>query len=306
MTRIHKSPCFLGIHEISWSPQEQILEVGTETSEIYNHNFDRARTQDQAFKTQSVQIHFKTKETAYSISQAITDFLSTLKDLGPQRKTLVVREIPHEDWNRKWSEAFDGCDVEPYWSIRTSDSPRPRRDGTIALIINPSVGFGSGSHPTTALCLRQIGDWGNTLANSAFLDFGSGSGILAIAAAKRGAHVDAVEIDGMALENARDNAALNDLENPIQFFETIPETIPPRTYHFIVANILAVTLKSVAPTLAKRLTVGGKLALGGLLKNQADEVLDAYKQAFHSVGHTIRGSLRFQEDWALLVIEFAE
>ena len=143
--------------------------------------------------------------------------------------------------------------------------------------IDPGMAFGTGNHATTALCL----DWlagSDAVAGAKVLDYGCGSGILAIAAAKLGAaQVTAVDIDSAVLEVSQDNASLNGLANLII---TDPATIGGRRYDVVVANILLEPLVALAPNFAQHLAPGGQIVLSGILRGQITGLLAAYAGEF--------------------------
>lgn len=140
--------------------------------------------------------------------------------------------------------------------------------------LDPGVAFGTGSHPTTRLCLNWLD--GNIKSADRVLDYGCGTGILAIGAKKLGAaEVCGTDIDPQAVEAARDNAIRNDVE--AQFW--LPADMPEGTFSIVVANILANPLKLLAPALLGRVAAHGALVLSGVLARQADEVIDVYKAA---------------------------
>ena len=140
--------------------------------------------------------------------------------------------------------------------------------------LDPGRAFGTGSHPTTRMCLRWIaarGVAGGAVWSRA-LDYGSGSGVLAIAASRFGAgEVDAVDVDPVAIETTRANA----LANGVALRAGPPEDVAGR-YSLVVANILAAPLKLLAPVLTARVDAGGDLVLSGILERQLDEVRAAY------------------------------
>ena len=152
--------------------------------------------------------------------------------------------------------------------------------------IAPGVGWGTGAHETTQLCLQAIRVYAKPGMRA--LDFGSGSGILSIALAERGAAVDGVEIDPAANEHARENARLNGVEDRIRFFEGIP---PGDPYSLIVANILAGALDALAGTLAGHVAPGGRIALSGILAGQEGPLLGRFGAWFDDL------AVAREDDW---------
>ncbi|MGH8370764.1 MAG: 50S ribosomal protein L11 methyltransferase, partial [Gammaproteobacteria bacterium] len=165
------------------------------------------------------------------------------------------------------------------WICPTVYSP-PEPDA-INIMLDPGLAFGTGTHPTTALCLERLD--ASELQGCEFIDYGCGSGVLAIAAARLGAsRVWAVDTDPQALVATRDNAGRNRVESLLHV--CAPETLPALQADFLVANILAGPLVTLAPRLAALLKAGGELALSGILAAQEQEIRDAYAPWFEITG----------------------
>jgi ribosomal protein L11 methyltransferase len=185
-----------------------------------------------------------------------------------------IETVAEQDWVRLTQSQFDPIPISPrLWIVPTwHDAPD---SSAINLKLDPGLAFGTGSHPTTRLCLRWLDEYlrgGETL-----LDYGCGSGILAIAAAKLGAsRVDGVDIDPQAVTSSRDNAALN---NTTAHF-CLPGELAAGVYDIVVANILTNPLKGMAPLLAGRVRAGGRLVLSGILAEQAEDVMAVYRDWF--------------------------
>jgi ribosomal protein L11 methyltransferase len=181
----------------------------------------------------------------------------------------TAAEIADEDWVRSTQAQFAAVEIgERLWIGPSWREPPADR---IAVRLDPGLAFGTGTHPTTQLVLRflerRIG------GGEGVLDYGCGSGILAIAAAKLGAaRVDGVDVDPQALATARDNAR----GNGIELQPTLPEGLRGGVYEIVVSNILAQPLILLAPVLAARTARGGTLVLAGILESQAAEVGAAY------------------------------
>ncbi len=185
-----------------------------------------------------------------------------------------VEIIAEQDWVRLTQSQFDPIPISPrLWIVPTwhvaPDS------SAINLKLDPGLAFGTGSHPTTRLCLRWLD--AHLSEGETLLDYGCGSGILAIAAVKLGAaRVDGVDIDTQAVTASLDNAALNDVS--ACFY--LPDELGAGTYDVVVANILTNPLKGMAPLLAGRVRQGGQLVLSGILAEQADDVMAVYRSWF--------------------------
>lgn len=161
--------------------------------------------------------------------------------------------------------------IVPSWH----EAPEP---DAVNLLLDPGLAFGTGTHPTTALCLEWLD--GQEMAGCRVLDFGCGSGILGIAALLLGAESAlGTDIDPQALEASRDNAGRNGL--PAEAFPVyLPADLPQQAVDVVVANILAGPLVQLAPTITALVKPGGRLALSGILAEQAEEVRAAYQGAF--------------------------
>ncbi len=183
---------------------------------------------------------------------------------------LRIEQIEEQDWVRLTQSQFEPIRItDSLWIVPSwHDAPNPEATN---LVLDPGLAFGTGSHPTTRLCLEWLCD--SLQGAESVLDYGCGSGILGIAAARLGAPaVTGVDIDDNALIAARDNANNNHVEMALQ------HTREPLTASFdvVVANILTNPLCVLAPLLAARVAPGGRIVLSGVLETQADEVIAAY------------------------------
>lgn len=184
-----------------------------------------------------------------------------------------VAEIPDRDWSEAWKEGLAPFRVGRVF-VRFSWTPSPSPPGTVEVVLDPGMAFGTGTHPTTALCLAGLDALLAAAPGAAVLDVGTGSGLLAIAAKKLGAgRVAGTENDPVALRVAGENAARNGV--PLELGLLDPSEVAGR-FHVVVANILANTLVALAPGIAARLAPGGTLLLSGILAGQEDEVRAAY------------------------------
>lgn len=188
----------------------------------------------------------------------------------------IVETVEDQPWERAWMDSFQPmCFGQRLW-IYPSWYELPD-DGSVKLLLDPGLAFGTGTHPTTALCLEWLD--GQELTGKETLDYGCGSGILAIAALKLGAQLAVgTDIDPQALQATRDNAGRNGI-NPTLLPVCYPEDLPTRTYDLVMANILAGPLVELAPTLLAALCPGGQLVLSGILAEQADAIRAAYQPA---------------------------
>jgi len=182
---------------------------------------------------------------------------------------LGVRPVQEQDWVRLTQSQFAPVDITPdFWIVPTwHEVPAQARQ---SIRLDPGLAFGTGTHPTTRMCLRWIAEHG--LVGQRVLDYGCGSGILAIGAAKYGAsEIDAVDIDEAAVTSSR----LNAQANAVQLRAGLPE-LAQGEYQTVLANILATPLKVLAPLLCAHVAAGGALVLAGILERQADELQQAY------------------------------
>lgn len=192
-----------------------------------------------------------------------------------------VEILEDRDWSREWLKNFKPLRFgRKLWVVPTAYEP-PEPDA-VNMVLDPGLAFGTGTHPTTALCL----EWLDTLAdqdeleNRTVLDYGCGSGILAVAAALLGAgHVVATDIDPQALTATRENATRNQVINRVSMClpQVLDAALAGEQADVVVANILAGPLVDLAPAIVGALRRGGRIALAGLLRNQAADVADAYR-----------------------------
>jgi ribosomal protein L11 methyltransferase len=181
--------------------------------------------------------------------------------------------VDEQDWVRLTQSQFQPVEITPHFWIVPSWHEVPLQASHV-LRLDPGLAFGTGTHPTTRMCLHWIAQQaaGSAAQWQRVLDYGCGSGILAIGAALHGAQgIDAVDIDPAAVQSTRDNAAANQ----VQLQAGLPD-LAQGQYPLVLANILATPLKLLAPVLCEHLAPGGHLVLAGILARQADELKTAY------------------------------
>lgn len=208
---------------------------------------------------------------------------------------LTIEDVPETDWVRATQAQFEPIPIAgPLWIVPSWHTPPDTSAEAINLVLDPGLAFGTGSHPTTRMCLQWLV---RERPVGSVLDYGCGSGILAIAAAKLGAReVVGIDIDPQAVRSAHDNAAVNNVH--AAFFDasqTLAAPYDTQQYDVVLANILANPLRVLAPALTARLKPGASLVLAGLLAEQATELIGIYSPWLEMrVDDT-------QEGWSLLV-----
>lgn len=195
--------------------------------------------------------------------------LLSAQDFFESCRILGVQSVPDQDWVRLTQSQFAPVEITPdFWIVPTWHEPPSQAQQIIRL--DPGLAFGTGTHPTTRMCLRWIAQHG--VQGQRVLDYGCGSGILAIGAAKYGASaIDAVDIDEAAVTSTELNAEANH----VQLLAGLPDKAKG-VYQTVLANILATPLKVLAPLLCAHVAPGGTLVLAGILERQADELKAAY------------------------------
>jgi ribosomal protein L11 methyltransferase len=184
---------------------------------------------------------------------------------------LTLTKEKNDDWIAQYQSAVTPIEIPPFYIHPTWESPK---EGMLNIAIDPALAFGTGHHPTTASCLRAIASYvqkGDTV-----MDVGCGSGILAMAAQRVDAVVDACDTDPLSIANAIANANQNGLEYRRLWEGPVQET--NEVYDVIVANIVADVLVFIASDLSKRLKDGGVLILSGIMDKYEEKVLKAYKK----------------------------
>ncbi|TKI06867.1 50S ribosomal protein L11 methyltransferase [Martelella alba] len=188
-----------------------------------------------------------------------------------------IEQVEDKDWEREWMDNFHPMRFGRRLWICPSWRPVPDADA-VNVMLDPGLAFGTGTHPTTALCLEWLDSL--DLAGKTLIDFGCGSGILAIAALKLGAaRAVGIDIDPQAIQASRDNARRNGVEDRLTLFlsQNRPDDLQADV---VVANILAGPLRELAPLLSALPSAGGLIGLSGILTNQANGVAAAYAGEF--------------------------
>ena len=223
-------------------------------------------------------------------TQALADEaarLLALQDFFDGSEVVGIKPVPEQDWVRLTQSQFDPVEITPsFWIVPTWHEPPAAAERFLRL--DPGLAFGTGTHPTTRMCLRWIAS--HPLAGQRVLDYGCGSGILAMAAKLHGAgETDAVDIDPAAVSSTTINAAANH----VTLNAGLPD-LASGQYQTVLANILATPLKVLAPLLCSHLAPGASLVLAGILSRQADELTAAYAP------HVSLAVADEQEGWVLM------
>lgn len=207
-----------------------------------------------------------------------------------EQTSITYERIADQDWERAWMDAFQPMQFgTKLWVVPNHLSPE--NPNAVNMRLDPGLAFGTGTHPTTALCLRWLDQ--QTLNNNTLLDFGCGSGILSIAGLLLGATKAYVtDIDPQAIEATLSNAQQNHVDDKISVLNANER--PATNIDVLIANILAGPLLELAPLFAELCPSGARLALSGLLREQVEEVTTRYSQWFDIEKPS------FDEDWALV------
>ena len=213
--------------------------------------------------------------------------LLELQDFFADCRLLGISAVADQDWVRLTQSQFAPVEITPeFWIVPTWHEPPAQARQIIRL--DPGLAFGTGTHPTTRMCLRWIAR--HSMRGQRVLDYGCGSGILAIGAARYGAAIiDAVDIDPAAVQSTVANAQANGVE--------LNAGLPDRAngqYQTVLANILATPLKMLAPLLCSHVAPGGSLVLAGILERQVDELKAAYAP------HTVLDVADAEDGWVLM------
>ncbi|OGW37863.1 MAG: ribosomal protein L11 methyltransferase [Nitrospirae bacterium GWD2_57_9] len=206
------------------------------------------------------------------------DVLKTVLKIGGIDEELRFSStlVPDQDWNESWKKGFTPLDVGKSFTILPPWEEQ--RSGRINLIIDPGMAFGTGHHETTRSCLVMMEKYEGRTAKDSFLDLGTGTGLLAIAAAKLGyRRIVAVDTDPLATEASRMNIGLNGVTN-IEVRDGSMDAVPEK-YDCIAANIISGVLIMLADQIAEHLNESGLAILSGILAEQAEEVVTAVEQA---------------------------
>ncbi|MFT4939596.1 MAG: ribosomal protein L11 methyltransferase [Paraglaciecola sp.] len=225
-------------------------------------------------------------DAEHDMQQVIAQ-LSKSKILGPNFNH-KLDQLEDKDWEREWMENFHPMQFGKRLWICPSWCPVPD-PSAVNVMLDPGLAFGTGTHPTTSLCLQWLDAL--PLEQSTVVDFGCGSGILGIAALKLGANrVVGIDIDPQALQATQSNAERNNVGEKIELY--LPANQPELKADVVLANILAAPLRELRHVITAYCKPGGKLVLSGILDNQAEEINTLYSQDF------IMEAIAIEGEWA--------
>jgi ribosomal protein L11 methyltransferase len=227
--------------------------------------------------------------TTYSAARPGRDSIAQLKSsvrelgrfgLNPSPGTISLKRIPYKSWAESWKRHFKPIHLAGKVLIKPSWSRVAARKGESVIVLDPRLSFGTGQHPTTGFCLRELARAQRSNTAQSLLDLGTGSGILAITAAKLGYKpIDALDIDPESVRVATSNAARNRVSNRLKIVQVDLRNLPAkskRTYSIICANLMADLLIASRKIILSRLTPGGRLIVAGILSREFDLVCRAF------------------------------
>jgi ribosomal protein L11 methyltransferase len=232
-----------------------------------------------------------TVSALFTEATARNDVIESLRHIGKTLPRHHFETIEDRVWEREWLKDFKPMQFGKRLWVCPNNMQPPADVFAVTVQLDPGLAFGTGTHPTTALCLEWLDS--AVLEHKTMIDYGCGSGILAIAALKLGAQsVIGIDVDQQALLASRENAERNGVSSRLSLQSASAKAPPP--CHVLVANILAEPLDELAPTLANLVLPGGDLVLSGILKTQATGLAHRYATWFDMDVPVYR------EDWARL------
>lgn len=253
-------------------------------------------TLEESADTVTLEAYFESKTDAGDIRQALeADFQRTGRRDALTR--FSISAVPEQDWMQKWKEGFEAVQIGERLMVAPSWRLPEKKEGRVVIQIDPGMAFGTGTHETTRLCLEAIErHW----RGRSLLDVGTGTGILAIAAAllEPGSRVVAIEIDPQAVEVARENLATNGVLGSVELLEGQPGLLAGEEFDVVVANLTAEVIIDLVEDLERRIATGGYLILSGILGELAQDVENAL--AGSGLKITER---RVAGEWSALVAE---
>jgi len=242
--------------------------------------------------------YFAADRSFNSKKKKITIYLHSISKSHRTSFALTHRTIREEKWAKTWQENFKPVEITPLLVIKPPWEKWPKKKDQIIIEIDPGMAFGTGTHPSTQMCLRVLQDLILSRFHSpTILDVGTGSGILAIASRRLGsAEVVAIDIDPVAIACARENAAANRIDGKIDFSIGSADSLR-RVFNIVVANLLPQELLGIRPALARRMSSKGSLIVSGFLRGQKKEIASAFAKQ----GLEVQRSLT-QKGWSCFLL----
>jgi len=249
-------------------------------------------------KRERLTAYFAAGRSFKAKKKKITTYLRSLSQSRRTSFALTQRTIREEKWAQNWQDNFKPVAIPPRLVIKPPWEKWPEKMDQIIIEIDPGMAFGTGTHPSTQMCLRVLQDLiPSRLYPPTILDVGTGSGILAIASLKlEGRKVVAVDTDPVAIACARKNAAANRVDGKI-YFRTGSADAVRRVFDIVVANLLPQELLGLIPALSRRIASGGSLIASGFLRRQRKEIASAFARQ----GLEVQRSLA-QKGWSCLLL----
>ncbi len=233
---------------------------------------------------------FLEKQLSPEMRTRLTSGLKSLRASFPQVGRVVTKIIPRENWAESWKKHFKPIEIGSALLVKPSWSKRRPRKYQAVVILDPGLSFGTGQHATTSFCLQQLTALRQSAAKQSFLDIGTGSGILAIAAAKLGySPVEAFDFDPEAVRVARENALCNGVQERVKPLHKDLTKLPikaARRFDVICANLIYDLLITDAVRITNRVKSKGHLILAGILSTQFPAVEEAYAKVGFKVVST--------------------
>ena len=247
-----------------------------------------------------------TRSAAIAGRRALRDKLNRFSGYGLKTGSLKVsaRQVKPEDWSESWKRHFRPIEIGNKLLVKPSWSKRKPRSGAAVVILDPGLSFGTGQHPTTCYCLEQLSVAHTPGRQQSFLDLGTGTGVLAIAAAKLGFDpVYGIDFDPSAIRNAQENSRLNGCPSVTYSHQDLLR-LPVRSkeqHDVICANLISDVLITGRDRILNRLSKSGRLIIAGILTTQFSQVIECYRNAGMQLIHRKTGG-----EWTSATLRFDE